>query len=338
MCIDLTINHTQWYNCGDINITSPGTEQIVQDQINQISVTLHSQSGAQGHANLYVGTPGSGPNPCIINPTPLILTGSQNNQLPTIGVPSGGTDAPDPSSAMLPSTFFPAAGWPSPVMIVAKTVVDEGGACQVGENPGWNASDGTNTIGARRFAVVPQAMFKKNMTVLLQHDDPTHTAYAMMLHAPNAEVSRTILRAVVIGSEKRVKHIDPESSLIIQDYERGSRWTPAGSFRLALGKERLLLDGPRRTDHPRLGQVGPLAPATMRRLVAGSDWQSERDIAIELRMSRGEVRQALLELPLPPPGEYHVVKVWHQVVDTGQILHESSIIVEGDRFAVSKAA
>jgi hypothetical protein len=160
----------------------------------------------------------------------------------------------------------------------------------------------------------------------------------MMLHAPNAEMSRTILRAVVIGSEKRVKHIDPESSLIIQDYERGSRWTPAASFRLALGKERLLLDGTRHADNPRLGQVGPLAPATMRRLVAGSDWQSERDIAIELRMSRGEVRQALLELPLPPPGEYHVVKVWHQVVDTGQILLESSIIVEGDRFAVSRAA
>src|SRR5579862_4423276 len=110
-CLDLTIPHVgQWYGCKSISVTN---SQVVAGMTNSITVTLASNSGAAGHANLYVGTPGTGSNPCVLNPpaTPLDVNNTLFNLLPSIAVPAGGT-ASDSGS------FTAGTNWPNPVMIV----------------------------------------------------------------------------------------------------------------------------------------------------------------------------------------------------------------------------
>jgi hypothetical protein len=122
---------------------------------------------------------------------------------------------------------------------------------------------------------------------------------------------------------------------LILDYEseekRGMRrqWTPAPNVRLALGKEHLFLEGPQ-AHGASLGHTGPISPQAMRHLTSGFDSQSERDVQIELSLEAGEVRQALIEIPVPPPGAFHVVRLLHQEAESQVILQERTFIVEPD--------
>jgi hypothetical protein len=333
-CLDLSIQHLGlWF--ADKGISIPNS-QIVAGEANSISVTLASHSGATGHANLYYGTPGTGPDPCVIDPQELIVVNTDyNSLLPPVPVPTGGT-APDNGAFEAPSIL------PSPVMIVAKAVLDQLSSCQgSGETPGWDAT--SPGIGAHRFAVVTGAMVSANLFVLLPPDegeDQRNTAFAMSVTAGRGRDGygrrvRTILRAVVIGTERREKHLDTRRRDLILDYEseerRGMRrdWIPASSVRLALGKEHLLLEGPW-AQRASLGHAGPISPQTMRHLTSGFDSRSERDIQIELSLDPGEVRQALVEMPIPPPGAFHVVRLLHQEAESQAILQERTFIVEPD--------
>jgi hypothetical protein len=336
-CLDLTIPHVgQWYGCKSISVTN---SQVVAGMTNSISVTLASNSGAPGHANLYVGTPGTGSNPCVANPpaTALDVNNTGFNLLPSITVPTGGT-APDNGS------FTAGTSWPNPVMIIAKAVLDQASSCQAaGQAAGWDAT--SPLIAAHRFAVVTEQMLRSNLFVLLPPEakEEQQSAFAMSLTAGwgkdgRGRRARTLLRAVVIGTEKREKHLDPRARDLILDYESkekrgvGRVWTPAPKVRLALGKETLFLEGP--NAHPAsLGNLGPISPPTMRQLTSGSsgsDWHSERDIQIELALEAGEVRQALIEIPVPPVGAHHVVRLVHQDLDSKEILQERTFIVEPD--------
>lgn len=322
-----------------LQFISVPNSQVVAGLPNSISVTLASNSGATGHADLYIGTPGTGSNPCIVNPQPLdVIPTLSNALLPSVTVPAGGTAADSGS-------FTAGTSWPNPVMIVAKAVLDQASSCQAaGEPAGWDAT--SPLIAAHRFAVVTEQMVRSNLFVLLPPAaaaEQGNTAFAMSLTAGwrrngQGRRARTLLRAVVIGTEKREKHLDPGTRDLILDYESkekrgvGRVWTPAPKVRLALGKETLFLEGQKA--HPdSLGHRGPISDQTMRQLSSGSpgsDWHSERDIQIELALDAGEVRQALIEIPVPPVGAHHVVRLVHQDLESKEILQERTFIVEPD--------
>jgi hypothetical protein len=343
-CLDLSIPHSgRWYSNPSISI--PGNH-IIENADNAISVTLWSNSGAAGHADIYYGTPGSGSGNCINNPQPLQLDNQPNNAMATVQVPSG-TATPDTAS------FVPGTNWPNNVMIVAKAVLDDPSSCQPpGEPPGWDAT--SPQIAAHLFAMVPAAIIRANIVVLLPPlaADETRTAFAMNLFAGwggggGDRVRRTLLRAIVIGTEKREKHLDPRNRDLILAYQNRERtarprvWTPAAGVRLALGKERLILEGPAAHHRTSLGHEGPISSTTMRRLTSGSDCQSERDIQIEMSLEEGEVGQALVEVPVARHGEYNVVRLIHQDLETRAILQERTLIVEpslGDAARHGRAA